>query len=158
MDVQTSLMGDHLFRPETFFLGRTEGTGVLRDPFGRLQRRCEVVTVGERRAAYGALSLDETFTFDDGEVDAWRWVITSGGDGRYMASELTAGSGIIGQRHGDDYVIAFSRPHGRARGLTAPRYVSRFTLMAPDLALKTVKVSLLGAPVARMTVIHRRIR
>lgn len=157
MDISTSLGSDTTFRPESFFDGRTEGGGVMRDPFGRMMRRCEIVTVGSRRASYGALQFEETFTFDDGEVDLWRWVVTAGGDGRYMASERIAGSGIVGQSDGDDYVVAFNRAAGRARGLTAPRYATRFTLLTADMALKVVRISVLGAPVAVLTAVHRRV-
>jgi len=147
-----------VFRPETFFLGRTEGSGIVRDPFGRVTRRCAIVTVGVAHAGYEAIHFDETFTYDDGEVDVWRWAMTVGPEGQYVAAEAVAGSGIVGRRVGDDYALSFHRAVGRARGLAAPRFSSRFTLLAPDLALKSVKVSLLGAPLGAMTAIHRRMR
>ncbi len=157
MDAKTAAMGDTIFRPEVFFVGRTEGSGIVRGAFGRGVRRCEIVTVGSRQAAYGALQMEETFTYDDGEVDVWRWVVTAGGDGRYMASEQSAGSGIIAHREGDDYVLTFNRPVANGRKWLAPRYATRFSLLSPNIALKAVKVSVLGAPVAVMTGIHRRL-
>jgi hypothetical protein len=157
LDTRTTYEGDTVFRPEVFFLGRTEGSGVVCDPFGRVARRCAIVTSGAPHAAYGAIHFDETFTYDDGEVDVWRWAITCGADGQYVAAEAAAGTGIAGQRQGDDYVFSFRRPVGRARGLTAPTFTTRLTLLAPDLALKAVRVSLFGAPVASMTAIHRRL-
>ncbi len=69
MDAKTSSTGRTIFRPEVFFVGRTEGSGIVRDVFGHAARRCQIVTVGSRQAAYGALELEETFTYDDGEVD-----------------------------------------------------------------------------------------
>lgn len=129
----------------------------MRDPFGRVVRRCAIVTSGAPHAAYGAIHFDETFTYDDGEVDVWRWALTCGADGRYVAAEAAAGSGIVGARAGDDYVLSFRRPVGRARGLTAPTFSTRLTLLAPDLALKAVKITLFGAPIGAMTAIHRRI-
>ena len=157
MDAKTSARRDTIFRPEVFFVGRTEGSGIVRDMFGRVARRCEIVTVGARRAAYGALQMDETFTYDDGEVDIWRWVVTAGGDGRYIASEQIAGSGLVAQRDGDDYVLNFHRPIAKAPKWLAPRYATRFSLLSPDIALKTAKVSLLGAPLGMLTGIHRRV-
>jgi hypothetical protein len=157
VDVKTSAMGDTIFRPEIFFVGRTEGSGIVRDAFGRAVRRCEIVTAGSRQASYGALQMEETFTYDDGEVDVWRWVVTAGGDGRYMASEQIAGSGIIAHREGDDYVLNFNRPVGKGPRWLAPRYATRFSLLSPDIALKTAKVSLFGAPLGVMTGIHRRL-
>ena len=157
MDARTSWMSDTVFRPEVFFVGRTEGSGVFRDPLGRMVRRCEIVTTGVRQASYGALELAETFTFDDGEVDAWKWVMTTNGVGRYMASEQVAGSGLSAHHEGDEFVLNFRRPSGRARGWAAFRYATRFTLLTPHTALKTVRVSLLGAPMGVLTAIHRRV-
>ena len=157
MDAKTSAMGDTIFRPEKFFVGRTEGSGIVRDAFSRILRRCEIVTVGSLQASYGALQMEETFTFDDGEVDVWRWVVTAGGDGRYIASEQIAGSGLIAHRDGDDYVLNFHRPIARAPKWLAPRYATRFSLLSTDIALKTAKVSLFGAPLGVLTGIHRKV-
>jgi hypothetical protein len=145
------------FHPELFFLGRTEGAGVVRDPFGRIVRRCQVVTDGGFNTTQGALRFNEVFTYDDGEVDTWRWVMTSGGDGRYVAAEAKAGAGITGERHGDDYLLNFRRPVGKARGALAPSFRTRFTLLGPDIALKHVAVSLMGLPLGALTAVHRRI-
>ena len=148
--------GDTVFRPEDFFDGRTEGAAVVRDLFGRIVRRCEMVTVGQRRSAYGALEFDETFTYDDGEVDRWRWVMTRGRDGGYVASESLAGAGIAGSHVGDDYVLAFRRPTRAGRRQVRARFVTRFTLLAPGMALKTVRVSLFGLPAAELVGVHRK--
>src|SRR5471032_107960 len=73
---------DLAFAPESFFLGRTEGAGVVRDPIGRIVRRCRITTEGAYSAAQSALRFDEVFTYDDGEVDVWRWAMQAGRDGR----------------------------------------------------------------------------
>ncbi|HEV2366240.1 MAG TPA: DUF3833 family protein [Caulobacteraceae bacterium] len=157
MDARSPYAGELVFRPELFFLGRTEGAAVVRDVFGRVRRRCSVSTQGEARGAYEGIRFEETFTYDDGEVDVWRWALTCGVDGRYMVAEAVAGSGIVGRRTGEDYVLSFQRPMGPARGLAAPRYSTRFTLLAPDTALKVARVTVLGAPMGEMTAIHRRV-
>jgi hypothetical protein len=145
------------FAPESFFLGRTEGAGVVRDPFGRIMRRCRIATEGAYSAAQGALRFDETFTYDDGEIDVWRWVMQAGREGRYVAAEAKAGAGIAGELRGGDYVLAFRRPVGRAAGALSPHFRSRFTLLAPGLALKRADVSLFGLPLACLTAVHRRV-
>ncbi|HEY1753677.1 MAG TPA: DUF3833 family protein [Caulobacteraceae bacterium] len=149
-------VGALAFAPESFFLGRTEGAGVVRDPFGRIVRRCQITTLGAFSDAQQALRFDEVFAYDDGEIDTWRWVMQPGRDGRYVAAEAKAGSGLTGERQGDDYVISFRRPFGRARGPLAPHYRSRFTLLAPDLAMKRADLSLLGAPLGSLSAFHRR--
>jgi hypothetical protein len=80
-----------------------------------------------------------------------------GRDGRYVAAEAKAGSGLVGERQGDDYVISFRRPTGRAKGPLSPHYRSRFTLLSPDIALKRADVSLLGVPMGSLSAIHRRV-
>lgn len=145
------------FEPENFFLGRTEGAGVLRDAFGRITRRCQITTEGGFSSAQGVLRFNETFFYDDGEIDIWRWVVQPGREGRYVATESKAGPGIVGERQGDDYVIAFRRAIGRASGPIAPRFKSRFTLLSPDLALKRAAVSLFGLPLSVLTAFHRRV-
>jgi Protein of unknown function (DUF3833) len=156
-DVEAWSLGPLAFAPEMFFLGRTEGAGVQRDPFGRIVRRCRIVTNGAFSPAQQALRFDETFAYDDGEIDTWRWVMQAGRDGRYVAAEAKAGSGLVGERQGDDYVISFRRPVGRAKGPLSPHYRSRFTLLAPDTALKRADVSLLGVPIGSLHAIHRRV-
>ncbi|HVN02133.1 MAG TPA: DUF3833 family protein [Caulobacteraceae bacterium] len=149
--------GGLVFVPETFFLGRTEGAGVVRDPLGRIVRRCVITTEGSFSASRSALRFDETFAYDDGEVDVWRWAMQAGRDGRYVAAEAKAGAGIAGERRGGEYVLSFRRPVGRATGLLAPRFRSRFTLLSPDLALKRADVSLFGVPLGQLSAVHRRI-
>lgn len=129
----------------------------MRNPFGRIVRRCFVTTEGSVNAAHGSIQFQETFAYDDGEVDIWRWAMTAGRDGRYVAAEESAGVGISGERRDGDYVIEFRRPVGRAQGVFAPHFASRLTLLAPDLALKQVSISLLGVPVGTLTAVHRRL-
>jgi hypothetical protein len=145
------------FAPEAFFLGKTEGAGVIRDPLGRITRRCRISTDGAFSTAQGTLRFDETFVYDDGEVDVWRWVMQAGREGRYVAAEAKAGAGITGDMRGGDYVLAFRRPVGRAAGFLAPHFLTRFTLLAPDLALKRADVSLFGVPLGCLSAVHRRV-
>ncbi len=145
-----------VFRPETFFLGRTTGWGHVRELGGR-RRRCAITTVGDLDDTYGSLHFDETYAFDDGETQEWRWAVTRNPDGRYVAAEALAGPGIAGghDRKGD-YVLSFRRPVRPEGGFPTPRYTARFTQVTPVLALKVVKVSLFGLPVGVMTAFHER--
>jgi hypothetical protein len=149
--------GPLVFRPEQFFLGQTEGDGLVRNALGRVTRRCHVTTVGSASASYGAINLIETFAYDDGEVDVWRWIMVPSRDGRYVAAEAIAGSGITGEMRGGDYRLSFRRAAGRAQGVFAPRFDTCFTLLTRDTALKLARVSLFGLPVAALTAFHRRI-
>ena len=147
---------EQVFRPEQFFLGRTRGWGLVRSLDGK-QARCEVTTEGRLDDTYQSLHFDETFVFDDGRVDEWRWAMTRGRDGRYVAAEHRAGAGIVGRHEKGDYVLAFKRPLKPEGGFPTPSYRTTFTLLSPQVALKRVRVSLLGLPMAEMTAFHERV-
>ena len=151
------LASDLVFRPEAFFLGRTEGAGNVYDLFGRLVRRCRITTVGALLIDRATLQLEEAFVYDDGEVDVWRWLMSPGRNGRYVVAEARAGAGIAGEVRGGDFQLAFRRPVGRATGWLAPRFSTRFTLLSPDLALKRADARLWCAPFGRLLAVHRRI-
>ncbi|HEX6859496.1 MAG TPA: DUF3833 family protein [Caulobacteraceae bacterium] len=146
-----------VFRPEQFFVGRTEGWGVVRELGGR-RRRCQIITEGHLDESYQALHFDETFTFDDGETQQWRWAMTRGRDGRYVAAEAMVGAGIVG-RHDKrgDYVLNFRRPLRPEGGFPTPSYNTRFTLTSANSALKRVRIGVLGLTVATMTAVHERV-
>jgi hypothetical protein len=144
------------FRPEAFFAGRTEGWGVARGPTGRILRRCRLVTDGRVEDTYRAINFDETFHWEDGEIDLWRWAMTRGLDGRYVAAEARAGAGIHGRHEGSDYLLSFRRalrPDGGPRA----RFHTRFTPISPDVTLKIVRISLMGLPVGGLTAFHQRV-
>jgi len=134
MTATPPMFQDSTFRPESFFIGQTVGGGVLRDPFFRITRRFRVETRGYRDGSYGAVKLDETYAYDTGEVDAFQWVITPAGAGRYVLAEAL----------------------GPARGLAKPRFKVRMGLVGGDTVLKSVRVGLLGAPLGTVTAVHRR--
>ena len=69
----------------------------------------------------------------------------AGRDGRYVAAEAKAGAGITGERRGGDYVLTFRRPVGRATALLAPRFATRFTLLAPDTRAEAAPTSACSA-------------
>ena len=144
------------FRPEVFFVGRTEGWGVARGPMGRAMRRCRIVTDGKLDDAFRSVHFDETVLWEDGEQDLWRWAMTRGLDGRYVAAEALAGSGIQGRYDGADYLLSFRRPI-RPQGGPRPRFVTRFTQISPTVALKSVRLFLYGLPLGGLTAFHRRI-
>ena len=72
----------------------------------------------------------------------------AGREGRYVAAEAKAGTGITGDMRGGDYVLGVP---------PAPHFLTRFTLLSPDLALKRADVSLFGVPLGRLSAVHRRV-
>jgi hypothetical protein len=137
-----------------FFLGRTEGAGVDRDLLGRTRRRCTIVTEGILRASMSAICVDEVMTYDDGEVQKWRWILGDAGDGRYLVAEARAGSGHMVERRGDgDFVISFRR----TRAWISQRHVTRYTMLDESLSMESTTVSFLGVPRTVFTAIRRRV-
>lgn len=114
------------------------------------------MTDGRLDEAYRAIHFEETFIWDNGEQDAWRWAMTRGMDGRYMAAEARAGAGIQSRYDGFDYVLSFRRSlteDGRSRA----RYVTRFTQVSARVALKRVRLFIWGLPVGELTAFHRQV-
>jgi Protein of unknown function (DUF3833) len=54
------------FLPEVFFVGRLEGWAVFESLVGGLQRRARINATGTLDSETGAVSLAETYAFDDG--------------------------------------------------------------------------------------------
>ena len=77
-----------VFRPEEYFLGRTEGWGVMQDRFGILRRQFRIEANGEWNATDQALSLREIYRFNDGQVDQLEWTLRPVGSDRYTATCL----------------------------------------------------------------------
>lgn len=155
MDGETTL-APLIFRPENFFVGRTEGWAEARPLLGGPARRARVVTDGRLDATYSALHVDETYDWENGTTEVWRWVMTRGLDGRYVASEARAGAGIVGRHEGGDYLLNFRRPIGDQGRLVRGGYATRFSMLSPRVALKRVRFSLVGVPMAVMVGEHHR--
>jgi hypothetical protein len=145
-----------IFRPESFFLGRTEGWAEAKPLLGGPSRRAKVTTEGHLEATYSAVHFSETFDWEGGGSEVWRWVMTRGMDGRYVASEALAGAGIVGRHEGGDYLLDFRRPLSPRGGLIRGGYATRFSMLSPKVALKRVRLSLLGVPLAVLVGEHHR--
>lgn len=153
MSASLSRRREPLFLPDRFFLGHGSGFGIDRDPFGRIVRRCVIDTIGQRHRTREAICVDETLTYDDGEVQAWRWVLSQADPGRYIIAELQAGSGHIAMHGaGGDFVFSFRR----RRRLLSSRHRTRFTMLSDNTALETTWVSVLGVPRLHFTAVRHR--
>ncbi len=72
------------FEITTFLHGRTTAWGVFEDRFGRLRRRFTVELVGSWQS--NVFCLEETFTFDTGDVEVRKWMVRPQGDGQFVAT------------------------------------------------------------------------
>jgi hypothetical protein len=146
------------FKPDHFFLSRTEGNGVVRDLAGRVIDRCAITTEGSWDHGHGALSFDEVYRYESGQADRLSWTFAPDAQGRMSASEATITAPVRGWTDGGDYRLRFKRRGGpRAPGNLALTYNVRFTLLEPTLALKVARVGLFGLTLGEITAIHRRV-
>jgi hypothetical protein len=137
-----------------FFLGRSDGVGIDRDMFGRTIRRCTIRAEGAPHATISAICVNEILTYDDGEIQNWRWVLSRSADGRYVVAEAQAGSGHVVERRADgDFVVSFLR----TRGMFSQRHVTRYAMLTTNVALETTNVSFLGVPQLMFTAVRRRL-
>ncbi len=99
-----------VFRPEAFFLGRTEGTGILKIMF----RRHRVVHVhGDGRIdPSGALILDQDVEDAGKPVQHRRWKMQSLGGGSYAATLSDATGPVVGTVERDTLRLVFREKGG----------------------------------------------
>lgn len=69
---------------EEYFFGKTTAYGIFEDRFNKLRRSFKVEITGT--VEDGILTLDEAFTYDDGELDRRVWSIEILGDGKYRGT------------------------------------------------------------------------
>jgi hypothetical protein len=98
------------FRPETFFLGHTEGTGRLKIMFRR--RRIVYVHGNGRIDQSGALVLDQEVDDADGPLKHREWKMRSLGGGRYAATLSDATGPVVGTVEGNTLRLAFPAKGG----------------------------------------------
>jgi hypothetical protein len=157
MDLGVPGADELAFRPDHFFLAPTAGRGVVRDGFGRIIDRCEVITRGRWDHNYGALHFDETFIYQNGREETLNWAFGPDAQGRMTASEASVTSPVRGWSEGQDYRLRFKRRGAPPLDNTQTLYDVRFTLMEPDIALKTAKLKLFGVTLGVMVAYQRRV-
>ena len=98
------------FRPETFFLGHTEGTGSLKVMF-RQQRSVHVHGQGQI-SQDSTLMLDQEIEQTGSPLKHRRWQIKSVGEGKYMATLSDAIGPVVGAVQRNVMHLAFSTKGG----------------------------------------------
>ena len=88
-----------VFAPERFFEGATSSWGVIEGRSGEPLRSLRTETSG-RVAGDGALELDQTLTFGDGEVRRRSWRLVRVGEGKYRATASDISGEAVGEASG----------------------------------------------------------
>ena len=146
-----------VFRPEEYFLGRTEGWGVMQDRFGILRRQFRIEANGEWNATDQALSLREIYRFNDGQVDQLEWTLRPVGSDRYTATEPRVEGVAEGVRAGNafrwTYVRRVPQPDGGEQALT---FEDWFWLQDADVLIARASVRRFGIELATLSVFYRK--
>lgn len=87
------------FRPERFFLGKSEAWGIFEDRFGKLRASFKVEIDGKWDPQTQTLVLTEDFVYDDGKTEQRVWTLVKKDDNTYVG---TAGD-VIGSATGLAY-------------------------------------------------------
>lgn len=86
---------------EDYFLGTTTAYGIFEDRFNKLRRSFKVDITGT--VENGILTLDEAFTYDDGDLDRRVWQIEILGDGKYRGTTADVPGVALGQVVGNAF-------------------------------------------------------
>lgn len=84
---------------EKYFKGKTKAWGIVRDRFGSIKRQFVVDMVG--RWDGKVLTLDEKFTYNDGEIDERVWKIRKLDENRYEGTAADVIGKASGTSHGN---------------------------------------------------------
>ncbi len=144
------------FDPVAFFAAPTVGHAVVRGRGGRLLKRCRIDTVGEESPEHDALHFDEIYRFEDGVCDRLHWAVRRTQDG-LEAREVSVVGPLRSELSGAEWRVRFRRRANPPAAGPVLLYDVRFNLVAEDLLVKAVRLSLLGVPVATLTGHHRRV-
>lgn len=142
-------------RVEEYFAGHTRAVGIFQDRSGNLRRQFQLEAQGSFDGE--ALTLNETFTYDDGETQQRVWTIRPTGDHSYVATT----EGLFGTANGRadrntfhmDYDIALEFG---ARRLTV--HFSDWMFLQPDgTLLNRADVTKFGILIGQVTCAFRRV-
>lgn len=141
-------MGDP-FLPDEFFLGRTEATGVFEARDRAATRRFTQVIDGRRDG--DTTIIDQTFTYDDGEIETRRWRLEKTAPGRYAATSDAAqgtGTGVV---ENGVFIWRWTYANGTPAAWDDLSVTQRMVLHDDRTALNTVHITKFGVRVASVS-------
>jgi hypothetical protein len=146
--------GDPPLELERFFAGRTTAVGTLSDRSGDVTRRFRVTADGSWSEAERALTVKETWYWDDGEIEPrlWRWEKHDGGRWRGLEDDLVGEA--TGRALGN--IVHWSYAMGvdtRAYGRITISADDRMHLVDPDNIINLVDMYFWGFYVGQV-VLH----
>lgn len=131
-------------RPETFFLGRTSGSGVLQTAGGKPSRTFQVSSLG--RAVPGGISVEQEIRWHDGDVDRRRWTVRRVDAHLYRGALSDAPGPVTAEARGNVLKLRYRL---RNPGV----YMEQWLYLQPDgrTVLNEGTITVLGIVVARLS-------
>jgi hypothetical protein len=138
---------------EEFFDGSVKGFGFMHTRFGKLAQQFDISAEGPWNGKTLALTLTETYQFDDGHRDNLNWQITKLSETRYRGVE----DRVKGEAEGEQsahhfrwrYVRDVPQKGGKTTRLT---FDDCFYLQSPNLLMARASVSRFGFEIGVITV------
>ena len=142
---------------EDYFAGQTKAYGLFRDRFGDVRRQFTVKIDGDWDPETRTLTLDERFSYRDGETDRRVWTIEKTGPHGYQG---TAGD-VPGTAKGEAYGNAFNWTYQVDLKVDGSTYRVTFDdwmfLQEDGILLNTADVTKWGFEVGTVTIAFRQI-
>ena len=136
--------GAPAMRAETFFLGKTRGSGVLQNRVGRPSRAFQVASTG--RAVPGGIRVDQEISWSDGEVDRRSWTVRRIDRHRYRGELSDAPGPVTAEARGNVLRLRYKL---RDPGV----YMEQWLYLQPDgrNVLNEGTITVMGMVVARLS-------
>jgi Protein of unknown function (DUF3833) len=143
---------------EQFFAGQFKGWGVTLSRNGKIENQFSIEAVGTWDESVSALSLTETYSFDDGHSDVLSWTIIKKSNNRYVGKERKIIGRAKGSQSGNHFLWSYRRdtPQKNKR-VSRLAYSDHFMLMTPNLLLVTASITKWGFSVATLNVIYQKL-
>lgn len=141
---------------EEFFEGELVAYGIFEDRFGDLRRRFKVDIQGDWNPQTRTLTLDERFTYADGETDRRVWTIEKLGPHRYKGTAPD----VIGTAEGESYGNAFTWSYKLDLDVGDSTWRVRFNdwmyKMDDDVLINRASVRRWGIEIGTLTITFRK--
>lgn len=146
-----------ILRPEEMFAGELEGWAIIDGLLGGVQRRARISASGHWSPDDSLIRFSETWTFDDGQVDALNWSITLIEDGQYSGSEPTLEGEASGEQAGCAFHWTYTRNvPGKDSGSTKLNFDDWFFRIDERVMIVRGSAGRFGLPFASAYVTYRR--
>lgn len=138
----------------TYFEGRTQAWGWFEDRFGKVRRQFQVEIIGTVDG--DTLTLEEDFTYADGELDRRVWTIQRDSRGRYTGTA----DDVIGTARGRVEGNALNWQYDLSLEINGSKWVVQFDdwmfLQPGDVLLNRAVMSKWGIELGRVSIFFKR--